>query len=329
MARAISRFEPLVVLVGRDRWEEARECLPIEVRVVEMSYDDAWVRDTGPTFVMHPITGELRGVHWKFNAWGGKEGGCYGSWDLDQLVGRKILELEGLKCYPMDMVLENGSVHTDGQGTLLTTEECLLNPNRNPGLGRVEIEDRLRRCFGAQKVIWLPWGLYGDEDTNGHVDNMACFARPGTVLLAWTDDKKDPQYKRSQAALRVLEDCIDARGRKLEVVKLPIPKPSYITEEEAGGLVTKDAVERRVGDRLACSYVNFYNANGGLVVPSFDDEATDREAASILGQVFQKEVVSVPAREILLGGGGIHCVTLSQPSERALDPVSVRPDPLI
>lgn len=314
VARAIARFEPVTMLTSSDQWMEARQALPEEVRVVEMSFDDAWARDTGPSFVVHDDTKEVRGVHWRFNAWGGTEEGCYASWDRDLLVGRKILELESMKRYPQDMVLENGSVHTDGQGTLLTTEECLLNPNRNPTWSKEQIERRLCQCLGASKVIWLPCGLHGDVDTNGHVDNMACFVRPGTVLLAWTDDTHHPQHGRSKAALQVLENSTDAQGRPFEVVKLPIPKPMHLTEEEAGGLVVEDAMPRTAGDLLACSYVNFYNANGGLVVPSFGDMECDAAAASILGRVFRKEVVPVPAREILLGGGGIHCITLSQPA---------------
>jgi agmatine deiminase len=167
--------------------------------VVEISNDDAWVRDTGPTFVIND-QGEVRGVDWGFNAWGGFDGGLYAPWNRDEELAAKVLEMERCQRYHTEgFVLEGGSIHVDGEGTLITTEECLLNRNRNPHLNREQIEAVLREHLAVETIIWLPDGLYNDE-TDGHVDNFCCYVRPGEVLLAWTDDSNDPNYARCHAA---------------------------------------------------------------------------------------------------------------------------------
>src|SRR6185312_12196343 len=199
------------------------EQLSPAVRVVELSSDDAWMRDVGPTFVADGDGGR-RGVDWRFNAWGGHHGGLYFPWDRDERVAAKVLEVEGAGRYRAPLVLEGGSIHVDGEGTVLTTEECLLNPNRNPDLSREQIERHLLDHLGAEKVLWLGRGVFADE-TDGHIDNLACFARPGVVLLTWTDDESDPQYEISADVRRRLEAAVDARGRRLEVVLLPAPGP--------------------------------------------------------------------------------------------------------
>lgn len=312
VAAAIARFEPVTVGVSARQFLNARRLLPPHVRVVELSSNDAWARDCGPTFVVDD-RGGVRGVDWEFNAWGGLQGGLYFPWDLDALVARKILEIERVERYAAPLVLEGGSIHADGQGTLLTTEECLLNPNRNPSLTRAEIEGYLREYLNVETIIWLAQGVFNDE-TSGHVDNLCCFVRPGVVALTWTDDPDDPQYAISRDAFDRLVDVTDARGRRLEVHKVHQPNPILITEAEAAGV---DAVEgtlpRRAGDRLAASYINFYIANGGVIAPLFDDPY-DEPALATLRQLFpEREVVGVPAREILLGGGNIHCITQQQP----------------
>lgn len=319
VAKAIVAFEPVTMGVSAGQYDNARGMLDPRVRIVEISCDDSWMRDCGPTFVVGPA-GSVRGVDWDFNAWGGLVDGLYFPWDKDDAVARKVLEIEGADRYkPENFVLEGGSIHTDGEGTLLTTEECLLSEGRNPHLSREEIEERLREYTGVETIIWLPAGIYNDE-TNGHVDNIACFARPGVVALAWTDDESDPQYEISTRALERLEAATDAQGRKLEVHKIRVPDPILITKEESEGV---DAIEgtlpREEGDRLAGSYVNFYIANGGLVVPTFGDRH-DEEALRSLGELFpDRTVVGVAAREILLGGGNIHCITQQQPARRGKD----------
>jgi agmatine deiminase len=315
VAEAIDASEPVTMAVSDAQFEHCRASLPASVRVVEMSTNDAWMRDIGPTFLTDGA-GRRRGVDWRFNAWGGLDGGIYFPWDLDQRVAAKVLEIEGAERYRAPIVLEGGSIHSDGEGTVLTTEECLLNPNRNPQLRRSEIEKLLRDYLGAERVIWLGRGVHEDE-TDGHVDNLACFVRPGVVLLTWCEDPADPQHDISRDALARLEAAVDARGRSLEVIRMPAPGLLRITGEEAAGIDVREGVRaRRAGDRLAASYVNFYIATSRIVFPLLDPRVDD-EAAAVLARCFpEREIVGVPAREILLGGGNIHCITQQVPAGR-------------
>jgi agmatine deiminase len=299
-------------------YERCRSLLPPSVRVVELPADDAWMRDVGPTFVIDG--GGRRGVDWEFNAWGGHQGGLYSSWERDAEVASGVLEIEGAERYRAPLVLEGGAIHVDGEGTLLSTEECLLNPNRNPDLTREQIERHLRDYTGAEKVVWLGRGVHADE-TDGHVDNLACFARPGVVLLSWAEDESDLQGAISREALERLDAASDARGRPFEVVRLPSPGPLTMTAAEASGVEPGPGTQPRcAGDRLAASYVNFYLANDRVLMPLLD-ERHDEEAAEILRGCFpEREVVGVPAREILLGGGNVHCITQQVPAV-AGDPV--------
>lgn len=312
VATAIAEFETLVMGVNQRQFLHARAMLPAHIRVVELSNNDSWMRDVGPTFVING-RGEIRLVDWKFNAWGGLKEGLYFPWDLDDLVPRKVAEIEGIDRYAAPLVLEGGSIHVDGEGTLLTTEQCLLNPNRNPELSQAEIEAYLKEYTGVEKVIWLGEGVYNDE-TNGHVDNLACFLRPGVIALTWTDDTHDPQYPISQDAYERLRHATDARGRSFEIVKIHQPDAVLISAEEAEGV---DAVEgtlpRQAGDRMAASYINFYFCNGGAVVPLFNDPHDQLALETLQRYLPERRVVGVPAREILLGGGNIHCITQQQP----------------
>ncbi|PSC68147.1 agmatine deiminase [Micractinium conductrix] len=324
VAAAIAQFEPVTVAANEAQVANARAMLPASVEVVCIPQDDAWLRDTGPTFVLREeASGQrsLGGIDWVFNAWGGGEGGMYATWERDQAVAATVLQAASARRFACPIVMEGGSLHADGEGTLLTTEECLLNPNRNPSLSRDEIEGWLRRMLGVQKVIWLPRGLCGDDDTNGHIDNFACFARPGTVLLAWTDDASDPQHEISVEALRVLSQATDAKGRQLKVVKVPCPPPLHYSQDEAEGVKEVHGSKARVaGDRLAASYINFYLCNGGLVMPAFGGAAAeaDKRAQQALAEAFPgRRVVAVPTRDIVLGGGNIHCITQQQPATTA------------
>ena len=313
VAEAINASEPVTVAVSDAQFEHCRSLLSPSIRVVEIATDDAWIRDVGPTFVIDDKGGR-RGVDWHFNAWGGLDGGLYFPWDRDERVARKVLEIEGADRYRAPIVLEGGSIHVDGEGTVLATEECLLNPNRNPSLSREQIEQVLFEHLGAEKMIWLGQGVYNDE-TDGHVDNLACFARPGVVLLTYAEDEADPQHAISRDAHERLQAATDARGRALEVIRLPSPGPITITEEEAGGVdAVAGSLPRRAGDRLAASYANFYPASTRIVFPLLD-ERYDETAARVLGECFpEREIVGVPAREILLGGGNVHCITQQVPA---------------
>jgi len=310
VAEAIARFEPVTMGVSKAQYVEARQNLSAAIRVVEIPYDDSWIRDTGPTFV---VSGEglVRGVDWEFKAWSGPEPPHYASWDRDALLARKVLDLERADRYESDLVLEGGSIHADGEGTVLTTEECLLN--RNPDLGREGVEEKLIQYLGAEQVLWLGEGVHGDG-TSGHVDNLCCFVRPGVVALTWTDDRSDPQSQRSMDAYERLSAARDARGRKLEIHRVRQPGPLYRTKEEAQGVVEVEGTKRRqAGERLPASYINFYIPNGGIVAPSFGDPH-DEPALAKLRELFpDRKVVTVPAREILLGGGCIHCIVQQRP----------------
>ena len=313
VAVAINQFEPVTVGVSAEQYDNARHMLPEEIRVVEVANDDAWVRDCGPTFVKNE-DGEVRGVDWAFNSWGGLVDGLYFPWDKDDQVAQKICEIEKKDRYRLnDFVLEGGSIHVDGEGTLITTEECLLSEGRNAQLSKEQIEQVLKEYLSVDKIIWLKRGIYLDE-TNGHVDNIINIVKPGEVVLAWTDDETDPQYEISKECLEILESQTDAKGRKLKVHKLLVPNPVLITEEESLGV---DAVEgtlpREKGDRLAASYANYYTANGGVIVPLFDDP-NDQKALTLLQELYpERSIVGVAAREILLGGGNIHCITQQIP----------------
>jgi len=313
LAAAIARFEPVAVGVSAAQFDRARAHLPSAVRVIEMSHDDCWMRDVGPTFVVNRA-GELRGVDWRFNAWGGRRGGLYFPWDEDERVARKVLEIEQHNRYAAPFVNEGGAIHVDGEGTVLVTEQCMLDPFRNGRMHRSRIESLLKAYLGAAKIVWLGAGIVNDE-TRGHIDNLACFVRPGVVALTWTDDRRDPQHAVSSDALARLLDERDARGRRFEVVKLPMPGPLTMTARESSGVTAHRGTKpRRAGERLAASYVNFYPANGAIIMPLLD-RRTDRLAAARLKRFFpDRRVVGIPSRELLLGGGNIHCLTQQIPA---------------
>lgn len=295
---AIAEFEPVTVVVNPDDLEKVSrlfadnriECLPIE-------HNDAWLRDNGPTFVVND-EGGLAGVNWRFNAWGGK----YSPWDLDDAVAPQILRHVGVRQFDAPLVMEGGSIHTDGEGTLLTTEECLLNPNRNPQLSREQIEAHLRNFVNAERIIWLKRGLSGDE-TDGHVDNVACFAAPGKVILQVCDDPDDENYAITQENLKILQEAVDAKGRRLEVIPIQQPPKAFYD-----------------GARLTLSYLNFYFVNGGIILPVFGGAAgeTDRMAQQVLSETFpDRRIRTVNGMAIIREGGNVHCTTQQMPAGRA------------
>ncbi|MCL1983161.1 MAG: agmatine deiminase [Clostridiales bacterium] len=312
VAEAISRFTPVTMLVSKGQYENAYACLPEQVRVVEMSSDDAWVRDCGPTFVTDG-KGATRAVNWDFNAWGGLCDGLYFPWDQDDKIARKIAQLERMDYYSTPgFVLEGGSFHVDGDGSLLTTEMCLLSEGRNPQMGKEEIEGMLKEYLNVEKVIWLKDGI-DPEETNGHVDDVACFIRPGEVACIWTDDREDPFYEVCQQAFRELSSATDAKGRNLKVHKLAMPRrPVRLKGGFAIDLVCGTA-PRSEGDLCIASYMNFLITNNGVVVPQYGDE-NDALALEQISAMFPcHEVVGVQTCEIVYGGGNIHCITQQQP----------------
>ena len=312
IAVAISRFTPVTMCVSESQFENCRYMLPNNIRVIEMSNNDAWMRDCGPTFLKNDTTGEVRLVDWDFNAWGGLVDGLYFPWDKDDAIPRKIAEIEGLNYYQTPgFVLEGGSITVDGEGTLITTEMCLLSEGRNPHMSKKEIENKLKKYLNLEKVIWIKDGIDPNE-TNGHVD-VCCFARPGEVICIWTDDEENPYYKACQDAYRTLSNQTDAKGRLLKVHKLCMPK----VDVKLGANFKIDCVTgtqpRVEGDNCVASYMNFLITNNGIICPQFGDE-NDNLAIEQLQNIFpDKQVVGVLSKEVIYGGGNIHCITQQQP----------------
>ncbi|MEP0073585.1 MAG: agmatine deiminase [Marinomonas sp.] len=313
VASVISKFTPVTFIVGPNDFKQARQAIPDNINLIEIPSDDSWMRDIGGTYIINN-NGERRAINWQFNAWGGELDGLYDNWELDNEVAQKMAEATGDDFYDAPLILEGGSIHVDGESTLYTTEECLLHPSRNPNLSKAEIEDLLKDYLNVETIIWLKQGLYNDE-TNGHIDNILHLVRPGVVALTCCDDPEDPQYAISQAAYKVLSQVKDAKGRSLEIVKLPMPGPLYMVPEEAQGLAPSDSMERQAGERLAASYANFLISNQGVIFPLLDPKQDD-EAKAILQKAFpDHNVIGVPTRNILLGGGNIHCITQQVPTK--------------
>lgn len=292
---AIAEFEPVTVVINPDDEGLVRSFVKQEnVTLLPIQHNDAWLRDNGPTFIQN-AEGKLAGVNWRFNAWGGK----YSPWDLDDAVAPQILKHTGITQFDAPLFMEGGSIHTDGEGTILTTEECLLNVNRNPELNREQIEAYVKEFTGSDVIIWLERGLSGDE-TDGHVDNIACFVAPGKVIIQVCDDPQDENYAITQTNLAILEQARDAKGRKIEIVKLQ--QPPRVDYE---------------GSRLTLSYLNFYFVNGGIILPVFGGTAaeTDQMAIDTLASLFpDRRIRTVNGMGVIKEGGNVHCTTQQMPA---------------
>ena len=294
VAKAVAQFEPVTVVADPDD-SEALGYLGDSVEIVRAPLDDAWMRDIGPTFVVGD-DGQLGAVDWVFNGWGAQ---AWASWTRDALIGKFVAGLAGAELVSSSIVNEGGGIHVDGEGTVLVTESVQLDPGRNPGMTKADIEAELARTLGVTKAIWLPYGLTRDEDdfgTRGHVDIVATFAAPGVVLVHDQRNPEHPDYERSKLFKSLLAAETDAAGRPLTVV--PVPAPSVLRDEE--GFVDY-------------SYINHLVCNGGVVACRYDDP-TDAEAASILAAAYGRPVVTVDARPLFARGGAIHCITQQQPA---------------
>lgn len=291
VAETIAKFEPVTLLVHPRDLSSAQSLCSASIQLCSMEIDDSWTRDTGPSFLID-IHKKLAAVDWIHNAWGNN----YNNYEQDGQIATKIAYNTQAKLYHAPLVMEGGAIHVDGEGTVLTTKECLLNPNRNPQLTPSEIENLLKEFLNCEKIIWLNEGLVEDE-TNGHVDEIACFIAPGKVLCLITEDKQDPNYFRLQENLQVLKDSVDAKGRHLEVYSVLQPPETQLN-----------------GKRLSLSYINFYHANKGIVMPAFGYEVFDKAACQLISALFPSyKIMQVPAMDIFAGGGGIHCITQQQP----------------
>ncbi|MFJ6939673.1 agmatine deiminase family protein [Streptomyces sp. NPDC101132] len=294
LARTIAGFEPVVLMARPGQAAAARRACGSSVEVVELPVDDLWTRDTGPTFVTGPQG--LQGVDLHFNGWGGKQ--VHGA---DSQVARRLLERYDIPRVAAPITGEGGGIEVDGAGTLMATESCWVNANRNPGKSRDQIESAFKQLFGVRKVIWLK-GVAGQDITDAHVDALARFAEPGVVVLhqPHPDSPPDVWTTAADQAYVVLNEATDAQGNHLEVVDLPEPD--------------LDLIDGAGKDFLA-SYLNYYVVNGGVVVPRFGDRAADARAAGIIGELHPgRKVTQVSINAIASGGGGIHCATQQQPA---------------
>jgi agmatine deiminase len=267
-----------------------------------MFYNDIWVRDCGL------IPTESGYTAFNFNAWGGSEG-LYDDWSLDVTVCDQMSKILDVGYKKSCITLEGGNLTGDGEGTLILIENCVVNNNRNPDLSLEQIESYLKKDLDVSKIIWLKHGLVYDE-TGGHVDNLCAFVKPASVFLAWTDDEKNVQYDVVREAYEILSREVDAKGRKLNIVKIPLPEIFYRSDDDCVGLVLRDGSKKRLkGEPIQPSYINFIFVNGGVVVPQFGDK-NDLPVLNIFKKFFDdRKVVAFNAREIVLGGGGLHCIT--------------------
>lgn len=257
--------------------------------------NECWCRDHGPAFVLrrgHRGRARAAIVDWGFNAWGGK----YPPWDADDAVPVAVARELGLPVFQPGIVMEGGAIDVNGRGTLLTTTSCLLNPNRNPGLGREEIERYLKDYYGQRHVVWLGEGIAGD-DTDGHVDDLARFIGPSTIVTAVEEDPRDVNHKALRENRRRLEHARDQDGRPFTIIELPMPRPVVVE-----------------GERLPATYVNFYFVNGALLVPTFRDRRNDRRALGILRRALpDRKVIGIDCTDLVWGLGAIHCLTQQMP----------------
>jgi agmatine deiminase len=293
LANAISGFEPVKMLVPPEARREAELFLGRAVEIVPCAIDDAWTRDTCPSFLLNG-DGRLAGVNWRFNGWGEME---FANWKSDKELARRVCQVLDIPCYNAPIMNEGGAIHVDGEGTVLCTRATLLNDNRNPELSEEAIVEILCDYLGAEKVIWLDRG-YEQDETGGHIDVVSAFVAPGKIMHLSTDNKTDPNYARFEQNIAYLESCTDAKGRAIEVVRMP--QPSLWLEENR---------------RISCSYVNYYLANGAVFVPLFDDPVDERALDIFRKHYPDREIVDMPeCAAVFYGGGGIHCITQQQPA---------------
>lgn len=283
VANAVSEFEPVLMIVDPSDRQIARKLLSQEIELVEFPLNDGWARDSAPMFVIDD-QGNRRVTGFTFNGWGEK----FPPYDDDAHLRNRLCQYLDIAYYEAGLVCEGGAVTLDGEGTLITTEECLLNPNRNPNFTKSEVEQILQENFNVSKVIWLSKGTTPDPITDGHVDGICVYVSPGVVMLQTTDDNSDPNYQICQDAKQKLTATLDAKGRKLEIIELPLA--------------------------WDVSHINFYLANDSVIVPIANDTLQDDAPMSIIRNAFpQRKVVGVNGNILAKGGGGVHCITQQFP----------------
>lgn len=305
IAAIISRFEEVRINIAQPLQATARQLIKQAgadlARIVFFDHatNDCWCRDHGPIFVKSDATGEVALTDWPYNAWGGK----YPPFDLDNGIPAKIAVALGLRRWAGPMVLEGGSIDGNGEGLLLTTEACLLNPNRNPQLRGEEIEQNLRNYLGVTTVCWLGGGIVGD-DTDGHVDDLSRFFRSDGIVTAVEHEPSDPNYESLRENLGRLHDLRTPTGGRLRIVELPMPRPCSAE-----------------GQQLPASYANFLVINRAVLVPTFRQPTTDNEAAGLLADCFPgREIIGIDCFDLVRGRGTLHCISQQQPA--TLNPIA-------
>ena len=289
VANAINRFERLKMIVHPNDYQSALKLLDQNVEILKTPIDDAWCRDTGAIFLLNDKN-QLAGVDSDFNCWGYKE-----NFEQDDKVAKFMINNSNATYFKNNMVLEGGSIHVNGNGTLITTEQCLLHENRNPNLSKNEIENNLKEYFGVTKIIWLKHGT--DEGTNGHIDNVACFSDQNTVLAMTCSDKDDTYHDLLSENLDILKSSVDQDNNPLKIVEVEMSKKRFIP-----------------GDDEPSSYINFYIANSAIILPFFGDDVADQNAMKIIKEQFpNRQIECLNGHDILMGGGNIHCITQQQP----------------
>ena len=298
VARTIARFEPVSMIVAPGApAERAREMVgaatPFPIEIVEIPIDDSWFRDSGPTYVVDGAGGR-EALDWTFNAWGEK----FIPFADDARAAARWAAHAGHPARQVPIVFEGGSITVDGAGTVVTTEQCLMHPNRNPGMTRTDIEAVMRDSLGVSTIIWLPHGLALDDDTDGHVDNLAAFARPGRLVVQGCDDESEADWLRCNVNIRCARGALDARGEPLEVVEVPVLPFVEVN-----------------GERVVVPYLNYLVGNGFVLVPTCGHPADDDMLAIIADEHPGREVVALEVGATLAyGGGGIHCITQQVPT---------------
>jgi agmatine deiminase len=291
IARAIAAFEPVIMVVDpADASDAGRICGP-DIRLHQAQIDDSWMRDSGPTFLVDG-KGRTAVVNWRFNAWGNK----YHPHDKDAGLKEVLAWDLDMPVIETPVFLEGGGIFSDGEGTIFTTESCLLNPNRNPGLSKSEIEIELKRCLNASKIIWLP-GDPTEVETDGHIDGLACLARPGLLLVETETGPSDPRAEILRENRRALEVQCDAKGRSFELIPIGEAQDCPVTDP-----------------KFSRSYVNFYIANGAIVMPAYGTASDEPARAAVSAAFPDRAIVQLKQRALPYGGGNIHCITQQQPA---------------
>lgn len=299
IAKTIAKYEPVHVLVnpGSD-YRSAQRVFQQEsnIKLYQQRLNDLWIRDYGAVFVLDD-TGDIGGISFNFNGWGGKQA----HWADKRVAADMAYEAWA---YPINtfLVMEGGGIETDGHGTAILTESCILNNNRNPGVSKAQAERELKRLLGLEKIIWLP-GIKGKDITDGHIDFYVKFVRPGEIVVAWDDDASSFDYRVTRKHYNILKEATDASGSKFDITKLPNPDYSKIRRS--------DSLE------MAAGYINYYVGNGFVIMPHFGDTNADKYAEEQLTRLYPDRTIEVINIDNLAeGGGGIHCATMQQPALR-------------